>query len=410
MRSIESLATSWLEALPPRCRDMFLDAVSVSERKPSTTGKWDALLAAIHTPPSCPVTQEALAQFFTPSDVALYSAFRLLSNYQGERVFDPCAGHGSLLIAAAMVLAEKEKLTGLNLVAKIYGCELDPATRLIAIDSLTFVLAFLAPEISPSDIKTLLETQISLGDFNQYPDQELADCRVITNPPYKEGPTGNTWIPIAEKLVNANVAGISLIVPVAIATSRRTQSLRSMLFAKFPTINALHHEIRPRQLFRGVDQRISIVTASRDTQAQRQYTTTGFLRHRAGERLSVWYAPESRLTQSDCGGVFPKVAPTDIDFFREFGAGSTRIRIADLGTKTGEEIWVRTTGRYHLLAQYDKPPEITSKWKRLRVPTQIASQFVDAFSNGDLLRWWQIFGDGRDISITALLNQYGVRT
>lgn len=408
MGLIESMTTSWLDGLPSRCQELFLDAVRVSDRKPSATGKWDAILSAIHTPPSCPVTQEALAQFFTPSDVALYSAFGLLTKYNGERVFDPCAGHGSLLIAAALVLAEKERLTGMDLVTKIHGCELDATTRAIAIDSLTFVLALLAPEISKNTIQAQLEQQIALGDFNQYSDQALTNCRVITNPPYKEGPTGNVWIPIAEKLVNANIAAISLIVPVAIATSKRTQRLRDALFAKFQTIKAFHHEIRPRPLFRGVDQRISIVTATLNEVAQ-QYITTGFLRHKAGERLSVWYAPETRLDYADCVGIFPKVSPDDIDYFMEFISGNQRIRIADLNTKSGEEVWVRTTGRYHLLAQYNKPAELTSKWKRLQVPKQIASQFVKAFCDGDLLRWWQIFGDGRDISITALQQEYGVR-
>lgn len=401
--------TPWLRALPARCQELFLDAVLVSDRRPSSTGIWDVILAAIHTPPSCAANQVALAQFFTPSDVALYSAFGLLSNYKGERVFDPCAGHGSLLIAAALVLAEKNGLTGTRLVSKIHGCEIDPATRAIAIDSLTAVLDILAPGIGPTNLKGQLETQITLGDFNQYPIHELANCCVISNPPYKEGPTGNVWIPIAEKLVTADIAAISLIVPVAIATSKRTQPLRNMLFEKFSTIKAFHHEIRPRPLFRSVDQRISIVTATKTDSTQREYITTGFLRHRAGERLAVWQAPETRLAQSDCGCVFPKVAPTDMDFFREFGAGSQRVCIADLGLNTGEDVWVRTTGRYHLLAQYARPPEVTSKWKKLRVPVQIVAQFVNAFSNGDLLRWWQIFGDGRDISITALQHGYGVR-
>ena len=403
-----TLANSWPDALPVSCKELFLDAVCASDRKPSTSGKWDTILSAIHTPPSCPVAQVALAQFFTPSDVALYSAFGLLASYSGERVFDPCTGHGSLLIAAALVLAEKEKLTGMGLVTKIHGCELDPTTRTIAIENLTFVLALLSPEVGQDNIKAKLENQITLGDFNRYPDQDLTNCRVIANPPYKEGPTGNVWIPIAEKLVHADIAAISLIVPVAIATSKRTQNLRNALFAKFAAIRAFHHEIRPRPLFRGVDQRISIITASKSDN-EPQYVTTGFLRHKTGERLSIWYAPETLLTHRECRGVFPKVAPTEIEYFREFITGNNRIRIADLDPEVSESVWVRTTGRYRLLAQTDKPEEVTSKWKRLRVPKQIAAQFVKAFSDGDLLRWWQIFGDGRDISITALQHAYGVR-
>ncbi|MCP5362897.1 MAG: hypothetical protein H6911_02910 [Rickettsiaceae bacterium] len=79
-----------------------------------------------------------------------------------------------------------------------------------------------------------------------------------------------------------------------------------------------------------------------------------------------------------------------------------------MATRVTKEVWIRTTGRYHLLAQYEKPAEITTKWKRLLIPDHIASNFMQAFKNGDLLKWWQIFGDGRDISITSLYNNYRV--
>ena len=73
----------------------------------------------------------------------------------------------------------------------------------------------------------------------------------------------------------------------------------------------------------------------------------------------------------------------------------------------------RSLGSHHWSVSFactvEKPIEITTKWKRLLIPTQIAPHFISAFQNGDLLKWWQIFGDGRDISITSLCNNYGVR-
>ena len=98
-------------------------------------------------------------------------------------------------------------------------------------------------------------------------------------------------------------------------------------------------------------------------------------------------------------------------FIKEFEFCENRVRLSEipLNKESAKEVWVRTTGRYHLLAQYEKPIEITTKWKRLLIPTQIAPHFISAFQNGDLLKWWQIFGDGRDISITSLCNNYGVR-
>ena len=53
--------------------------------------------------------------------MALYAAFSLLDNYNMEIIFDPCVGHGSLLIATALVLSEKEQLSSWDLVKKLHG-------------------------------------------------------------------------------------------------------------------------------------------------------------------------------------------------------------------------------------------------------------------------------------------------
>lgn len=43
------------------------------------------------------------------------------------------------------------------------------------------------------------------------------------------------------------------------------------------------------------------------------------------------------------------------------------------------------------------------------VPSFVATDFVDSFFNGDLMLWFLIFGDGRDISIRALQKEYSFR-
>ena len=60
-----------------------------------------------------------------------------------------------------------------------------------------------------------------------------------------------------------DISSVSLIVPVAISSSKRTQFIRRKIFDKFEKISAFHHEIRPRPLFHGVEQRISIISATR---------------------------------------------------------------------------------------------------------------------------------------------------
>jgi predicted RNA methylase len=402
---------NWFENLSKKCQELFTDSVLIADRKKSISGKWDYILSAIHTLPTCLLKKKELAQFFTPSDVALYAAFNLLDNYRQEVIFDPCVGHGSLLIAAALVLSEKEQLSNWDLVTKLHGSEIDAGTRALAIKNIAKCLVKISPCLKSANIEAQLQKQIKLYDFNNYPNELLSGLRIIVNPPYKEGNKGNVWIPIIEKLINADITALSLIVPVSITSAKRTQSLRRAIFNKFPKISALHHEIRPRPLFRGIEQRISIIAATRDTTTSNEYRTTGFLRHKAGERMLVWKAPMITLNKNECNNMFPKVSPFDLAFFKEFEFCRQRVRLSEIPVTAEclEEVWVRTTGRYHLLAQYEKPIKINTKWKRLLVSKQIAPHLVSAFQNGDVLKWWQIFGDGRDISITSLYNDYGVR-
>jgi hypothetical protein len=46
--------------------------------------------------------------------------------------------------------------------------------------------------------------------------------------------------------------------------------------------------------------------------------------------------------------------------------------------------------------------------QNMYIPEQINIIIEPFVGNGDLLKWWQIFGDGRDISITSLYNNYRV--
>lgn len=269
---------NWFDNLPKICQELFTDAVQISDKKKTIFGKLDHILGAIHTVPNCTLAQKEFAQFFTPSDVALYSAFSLLDNYNMESIFDPCVGHGSLLIATALVLAEKEKLSGWDLVRKLHGSEIDRDTRMTAIKNIARCLVDISPSLEINRVEAQLQKQIGLCDFITYPNNKLFWFKIIVNPPYKEGNKGNAWIPIIAKLINCDIASISLIGPVSISSSKRTQFIRSKIFDKFKTILAFHHEIRPRPLFHGVEQRISIITATRDLAMPYQYMTTGFFK------------------------------------------------------------------------------------------------------------------------------------
>lgn len=363
----------------------------------------DATITAIQQQPTEGSQQKELAQFFTPADVALYSAWCLLQHFADtDVVFDPSVGKGSLLIAAGVVLATEYGYRDRQLLAHLTGSEIDPATRDEAVRNVVRGLAPWLQGCPEADAVEIVDHQLKASDFFDclVPDHAF----VIANPPYKEEAGRNAWLPFAERLASEpGVAALSLIVPVSIASAKRCAPIRSHLLERFSSIRALHHEIRPRPLFRGIEQRISIVTATKRV-ASDGYRTTGFLTHRAGQRASVWTAPYVALTFSQCRRVFPKVSPEDSGFFYQQTTG--RPLASELGLAT--DLWVRTTGRYHLVAQKERPETVTTKWRLLTVSERVAEEIERAFATGDALRWWRMFGDGRDLSLSAFLSEYRV--
>jgi hypothetical protein len=365
----------------------------------------------LHSRPQSSATQAHYAQFFTPADVALYAAYTLLEGYEGEPVFDPCMGHGGLLIAAAIVLFVRYKLRGVSLLDRLHGSEIDPATAKHGLHNLANALALLCPEWSAPAILQRLRPHITITDFHAVPPTSFQGHRLIANPPYRESSQGNTWIPLVLHMLQASLTGLSMIVPVAVTSSRRAQAVRTQLWERFGRIQALHHEIRPRPLFPRVEQRISIITAHLSDVPL--YVTTGFLRHRTRERLAVWQASMTSLPQELCLDQLPKVAPDDLGFYTSCIHRVHRVSVAEYRAahpvnQTGVPLWIRSTGRYHLSAQLTPPAALTTKWHRIVVPSPLAAPLLTAFASGDVLRWWQIFGDGRDLSLQTLLQRYGI--
>ncbi len=352
------------------------------------------------------------AQFFTPADFALYSAIEFYRNQKFPRpVMDPCSGLGSPLIASGFILAEQFELRGKDLLNHIYGNEIDSETRLESIKNIINSLKdYLLPEITLTEARTILNKNISLCDANSVSLRKLSNCAIIVNPPYKEESTSNVWIPIIQRILEFKPKAFTFILPVSISSSVRTERIREFLKSHYD-IKAPHHEIRPRPLFKNVDQRISILTGFFNLNDDRIYETTGFLTHKAGNRSSVWMEETiSHPMTAISSNVFPKISSEDEKFYQECVHSATRKTLENYssGVLADDliEIYIRTTGRYRLLAQCSQPEEMTSKWKTLQIPKTLEDKFLQAFNGGDLLRWWKIFGDGRDISIRAIQSSY----
>lgn len=388
---------AWLDVLPVSDAQMVRDAAAWIDSKGRVQDPRASWWAAIASD-SSEEGKALFAQYFTPPDVALSMALSLPLT---GNVLDPSAGKGSLLIAAGIAMGERG-VVGAALLDRLHGIEIDPETRLACIEA---VATALAPwhNMEVEQAQERLSRTIALGDALVLPWPKGTE--ILTNPPYKEVAGRNLWMAFLEKALDSDPMAVAAIVPVSLVSSKRAGSLRQAL-AAFPVKRLFHHEIRPRALFPGVEQRITLAVLRKD--GAPVWETTGFLTHRAGERGQIWDAPMVSLDipSSEVSGFWPKVSPETIGFFWRQQNGETfaDIRAKDDGDPM--DLWLRISGRYSLLAQREAPAEITSKWKRHRMGPHAARLCLDAFASNEALLWWKMYGDGRDFPIKAFFENW----
>ena len=399
---INTLNFGWIHPSDSEFIKLFKDSVCYVESKKQIVNN---LFDAISKQPSNKEKIKEYAQFYTPVDVALYSAYQLLKTFSGNGVvFDPCAGRGSLLIAAGVVLAIKFNMRDEKLLSMLHGSEICAETYDETIDNIIIGLSEWTHELNYTDARDILLQNIKNKDF--YNVDIPKKSFVIVNPPYKEvDGKGNLWLSFIKDISDSkSVKSFAAITPVSICSADRTSDIRQSIKTNFSEIIALHHDTRPRPLFKNIEQRITIIIAHKNNNPS--YSTTGFLMHKFGERVNVWTQNFITLDKSYCNKVFPKIANSDelIFFYKHFNARSTVSQYVD--KRCDSFVWVRTTGRYRLSAQMNKPDRITTKWKKININPEGASFIIENFKNGKALMWWSMFGDGRDISIPKFLNNY----
>ena len=403
---------NWLNNKDKDFKKLFINAVRFQDGEPYDDSL-ERLFESISMKPSNDNIDE-LSQYFTPVDVAFYTAYNLLKDKnqlnKNEVVFDPSLGKGSLLISAGIVLAINYGYRDAELISKLYGCEICKDTLDDAIQNIVIGLKDYIVNITHTKAKSILSKNLVNQDFLSFDFAKDINYLVITNPPYKENKQHNiknVWIAFIEKILHSSsVKDIGAIVPVSISCADRTKSIRNDILTKFNSILAFHHEIRPRPLFKGVEQRISILILKNNHVTDRKlYKTTGFLTHKSKERMSIWTAKYNTIPIKYCQNVFPKPFDDEIDFMK--AVVDNRQKIADITDGELTEFWIRTSGRYHLVSQKNQPDEITSKWSKKQAPSKQYDYISEQFSNGNALTWWRIFGDGRDFSINKFTNTFG---
>lgn len=394
----------WINDSDSAFAELFKASVEYVESKKKIENN---LFNSMSAQPDNKAQIKEFAQFYTPTDVALYSAYQLLKEYQTDNViFDPSVGKGSLLIAVGAVLAIKFHLRDKELLFKLHGSEICEDTYNETVDNILHGLKRWIGGIGQTEAKRILLKNIINKDFHKVSLPQ--NCLVIANPPYKEiKGKGNLWLRFSETIIgDPSVQSFAMIVPVSIGSAKRTQNIREKILKNFDEIIAFHHDTRPRPLFKNIEQRISIIIAHKNGTKQ-IYRTTGFLTHKAGERINIWKQSFTTLSHKHCKNVFPKVSQEEVDFFKKHYAPQNTL-MEYVHTQNDTDLWIRTTGRYSLVAQFDKPEELTTKWKKVKIHPKGATIIIEDFRNGEVLRWWKMFGDGRDFSIPNFLNSYKV--
>lgn len=394
----------WIDKEDVNFLSLFINSICYIEDKTKQTHTLFDSISNISTDKE---KIKEFAQYYTPSDVALYTAYQLLKNFSvsEDKVFDPCVGKGSLLIASGAVLALRYGLRGRDLLHKIYGTEICSITYNETLDNIINGLSQWIDGVSKIEAKKILSKQIKNIDF--FSIKIPSNSLMIVNPPYKEvSKKGNMWLGFAEEISNnKNVKSFGMIVPISICSSDRAYGIRTSILQNYDEIIAFHHDTRPRPLFKNIEQRISIVVAHKSNN-KKSYKTTGYLGHNAGNRASIWKNEYISIDTKLCTTIFPKLSKDEFDFFTfHFNPKYTLLKNC---TSDDTIVWIRTTGRYSLLAQYEKPETITSKWRKIEISKHGAEIIIKDFKDGTALKWWKIFGDGRDLSIKKFLSNYGI--
>lgn len=389
----------WIDDNDQEFKHLFKNAVNYLQKQ-DYDKSFDLLFDIVSTARK---PNKELAQFFTPLDVALYTAYNLVNDIDiCDVVFDPSIGKGDLLIATGLILALKGYKDD-DLLNKLQGCEICQYTRDEAIQNIYLALKQYI-HIPKEKALAILEQNLVCQDFLQFEFDKAKQYSIITNPPYKEQNSTNLWISFMDKLLReVSIKNIGAILPISVSCSERAKHIREKILYHYNSIQAFHHGIRPQRLFPNAEQNITILVLKNTNKG---YHTTGFLTHKAKERLTIWQATYSEIPKAYLTDYFVKPFSDEIAFMQN--AIDNPKKIKDITGGDMVEFWVRCSGRYRLAIQQEAPTKTTNKWVKLKASKQQYDYLKQQFDNGNALKWWIIFGDWRDFSIKKFINQFGV--
>ncbi len=255
---------------------------------------------------------------------------------------------------------------------------------------------------------------------------------VLCNPPYdvvkenrylRSSPmagTGNLFAHFVSRAIDmlATDGAMGFVVPLSLACGDRFEIVRRKLYQNFGMLRTSHYSIRPAKLFPDVDQRITLLRATRRGHRPCHVYSTRLYRWHPGDEQKVItraeYAPAGDLAR----GLIPKVAG-------EIGASIyTKIKRQPCqlaswlagDTEDGVPIYYHAVARYWIKAYNFVPffqregeePTVSTKLRKLVFRDKRAALRGLCLLNSSLFYyWWLTQSDEFDVLISEVLG-FGV--
>ncbi len=399
----------------------------------------------------CKASKKQQGAFYTPHDViqnVLSSSQKIWNltdaKLEKQTVLDPTMGAADWLLNWFNRFLQAKKNVSLS--AKriffknnIHGVDLDPVAVF------TSRLLFWHQFDYEQNIISCLRSNLILGDAidplrgHSHFNGKTFDI-IIGNPPYVvqnmknlncyTNSTNNLYSVITESATNMLKPGgkLCFVIPLSFVCSKKIYDLREFFTAEYKEINYSNYAIRPMKMFEGVDQRISIVIASKKNNSKEQckvYSTGGYFRWRSRDDLNALLLNLKDRVDVDLDklvyhGLWPKLADkVEASILNKLNKNSSQTgTLLDLvsNSSTDYPVYYYGNGRYFIKAINYKPfyknstdpSKENSELKVIYTDSEQSQKIILSVLNSKLYYWlWTLYSDcfHVDYKLLGLISQ-----
>lgn len=399
----------------------------------------------------CKASKKAQGAFYTPHDVienVLCSSLKIwgITNTKLEKqaVLDPTMGAADWLLNWFNRFLRSKKSVKISTKRdffknNIHGVDLDPVA--VFTSRLLFWHQFDYEQNILSSIRSNLILGDALDPLQGYtPFGGKSFDVVIGNPPYVvqnmknlkcyTSNTNNLYSVITESATNLLKPGgkLCFVIPLSFVCSKKIYDLREFFSEQYQEINYSNFAIRPMKMFEGVDQRISIVIASKKNKRSDNcnvFSTGGYFRWRSREDLNSLLLNLKDRVQVDLSkyeyqGLWPKLAdgiePRILDkIFKNSVKHGTLLDLVSKN-KTKYPVYYYGNGRYFIKSvdykpyykNANDPKKENSELKVIYANNEQSQKIILSVLNSKVYYWlWTMYSDcfHVDYKLLGLISQ-----